>query len=79
MGPPGFPFAEFLKMGSNIKNGIFCTNCEFLNSKEKFIEKNYYCKKCYKRIEIQYQEEDLETKTNHVKDFKIVTVIDDYN
>ena len=78
MGHTNFVLEDFLKMGSKVKKGIFCTSCGFLNNVEKIIKKSYHCKKCNKEIEMQSKEEKFEATNNHVKDFKVVNVIDDY-
>ena len=81
MGQQGFLLGDFLKMGSKLKKGIFCTNCGFLNSVQKIIKKYDHCKRCKKEFQIQYHEnldEDMDVKKNHVKDFIVCSVIDDY-
>ena len=66
MAQPNFGLKDFLKMGSKVKKGIFCTTCGYLNNVQKIIKKYYHCKKCNKEIEIQYKEEKFEATNNHV-------------
>ena len=81
MGQQDFLFNDFLKMGSKFKKGIYCTKCKYLNNVSKLIKQYDNCKKCYKIFEIQLSEnmdENVGTKKNHVKDFKVKSVMDNY-
>lgn len=81
MGQTTFLMKDFMKMGTSLKKGIFCTTCGFLNNVKKNIQSKYHCNKCEKVLKIQYREilrKSDEAKSQHVKDYKVINITDNY-